>query len=322
MRVLVTGGSGFIGTNLTQSLVESGIAIVNVDIAPPREPRYRNSWRPCDILDRPALLAAFQEAGPTHVVHLAARTDTDSDNFADYRVNTEGTANVLEAIRNTPTVERAIITSTQFVHGPGSVPAHDEDFKPFTTYGQSKVIAEQLTRAARLSCVWTIVRPTNIWGPWHPRYPREFWRVLRRGLYVHPGREPVIRCYGYVGNVVHQIRQILEAPPSLVHERVFYLGDPPINVLDWTDGFSRAITGRPVRIVPRSIVRALAVAGDLARAAGIPFPIYSSRYRSMVTDYVVPMEPTFQAFGEPPYSMRDGIQATVQWLKSQGFFDA
>lgn len=70
----------------------------------------------------------------------------------------------LDVIKATPSVERVIITSSQFVCGPGYIPKHDEDFAPVTVYGQSKVLTEQLTRQAGLRCVWTIVRPTNIWG--------------------------------------------------------------------------------------------------------------------------------------------------------------
>src|SRR5205814_4739841 len=129
---------------------------------------------------------------------------------------------------------------------------------PATVYGQSKVITEKLTREANLPVCWTIIRPTNIWGPWHMRYRREFWRVVERGLYVHPGRKPVIRCYGYVKNVVYQIERIFEAPREMVHGKTLYLGDPPINLFDWVDGFSRALTGRPVRVVPLTLMRILA----------------------------------------------------------------
>ncbi|MGO9340347.1 MAG: hypothetical protein ACLPY1_22855 [Terracidiphilus sp.] len=61
--------------------------------------------------------------------------------------------------------------STQFVVGPGPLPVHDQDFRPYTVYGASKVLAEKAVRDGRLECVWTIVRPTNVWGSMHPRYP-------------------------------------------------------------------------------------------------------------------------------------------------------
>ena len=266
-----------------------------------------------------ATTAVFQEFQPDRVLHLAARAECDENTTVEigYRANTVGTQNVLDAIRATPSVERAIITSTQFVCGPGRLPASNTDYFPETIYGQSKVIAEQLTRDAKLKSCWTIIRPTNVWGPWHTRYRREFWHVVERGLYVHPGREPVIRCYGYVKNVASQIEKIFQARRDLVDGKTLYAGDRPINLFDWANGFSRALTGRDVRVIPRSLMRALALIGDIpTRLTGKPFLINSSRYRSMITNYETPMEPTFELLGENPYTLEEGIQETVKWLRT------
>jgi nucleoside-diphosphate-sugar epimerase len=163
--------------------------------------------------------------------------------------------------------------------------------------------------------VWTLTRPTNIWGPWHPRYPQEFWLVLRKGLYIHPGGRPAIRCYGYVKNVIDQMMKILEATPALVNKKVYYLSDPPIPLSDWVSGFSLAITGRPPRVIPRSLFKALAATGTLLNSVGIHFPITLSRYKSMTEDYFSPVEKTtIQVFGSPPYSLQEGIRETVDWL--------
>jgi nucleoside-diphosphate-sugar epimerase len=316
MKLLVTGGSGFIGTNLIDSMIGKGeVDLINVDKRPPPKPLHMPYWKECNILECSRLQGIFDEYRPTHVIHLAARTDTDSDELEDYKDNTEGTANVLQAIKSTGSVKRVIITSSQFVFGPGNLPKSDEEFKPVGAYGQSKVITENLTRSANLNCIWTIIRPTNVWGPWHPRYPREFWHVLKRGLYVHPGRMSVVRSYGYVGNIVYQIEKILELPAPIVNGKVFYLGDRPIELLNWVNGFSRAIAHKDVIIAPTWVVRSLAYGGDLLSLMGIRFPIRTSRYRSMTQDYLTPMEPTFESFGDPPYSLAEGIKITADWLK-------
>jgi GlcNAc-P-P-Und epimerase len=315
MKFLVTGGSGFIGTNLINMLLERNIDCSNLDINLPPKISHRSHWQKCDILDLDLTMKMFEKFQPTHVVHLAARTDTSSSDLGDYKVNTEGTANILHCIKATPSVQRVIITSSQFVYGPPGTPQYDEDYKPIGAYGRSKVITEQFTRSAGLNCVWTIVRPTNIWGPWHPRYPKEFWLVLKKRLYVHPGGESAIRSYGYVSNIVYQMVKILEAPHALVDKKVYYLGDPPARLLDWVNGFSMAITGKPARIVPRWFLKALAIIGSTLGILGIHFPIQLSRYRSMTQDYLAPISPTITAFGAPPYSLEDGINETVIWLK-------
>jgi nucleoside-diphosphate-sugar epimerase len=319
MKLLVTGGSGFIGTNLIEMLAREGNDILNYSLHAPLNPEQTQYWRGGDILDLARTTAAFREFQPDHVLHLAARAECDENTTVEvgYHVNTEGTKNVLAAIRVTPSVQRTIITSSQFVCAPGRLPQSDTDYFPETVYGQSKVITEQLTRDASLPTCWTIIRPTNVWGPWHLRYRREVWRVLERGLYLHPGRQPVIRCYAYVKNVVAQIRKIFEAPRDLVHGKTIYLGDAPADIFNWVNGFSEALTGRSVRVVPRQVMHALALLGDIPTyVTGKPFLINSSRFRSMTTSYLTPMDKTFELLGNNPYTLEDGIRETVKWLQS------
>jgi nucleoside-diphosphate-sugar epimerase len=319
MRILITGGSGFIGTNAVEAFAKRASDILNYSFEAPLNPEQMPYWRAGDILDPVATTAAFREFQPDSVLHLAARAECDEKTTVKegYRANTEGTRNILEAIRTTPSVQRAIITSSQFVCAPGRLPKNDTDYFPETVYGESKVITEKLTREANLSACWTIVRPTNIWGPWHMRYRREFWRVVERGLYVHPGHQPVIRCYGYVKNVVHQIRKIFEANVDLVRGQTFYAGDRPIDLFDWVNGFSKTLTGHEARVIARPLMRLLAGLGDVPTyLTGKPFLINSSRYRSMTTNYETPMERTFDLFGENPYTLEAGIEETVAWLRS------
>jgi nucleoside-diphosphate-sugar epimerase len=316
MRILVTGGSGFIGTNLMDTLISDGQAAVrNVDIAMPFKNSHVPFWKKTNILEKNSLTATFRDFCPDIVIHLAARTDIGGRTLGDYRVNTQGTQNLVDIVGASPMVQRLIVTSTQFVHQYKGVPLGDTDFAPHTVYGESKVITEQVTRQAALACAWSIIRPTNIWGPWHPRYPAEFWKTLRKGFYLHPGRTPVKRSYGYVGNVVWQILKILELPSEQVDQKVFYVGDEPINLLDWVNGFSRNQLGRNVRIVPSNLVKLLAFGGDVLKMMGIEFPVTTSRYKSMTTSNEAPMQRTFDVLGRGPYTLDQGIIETVRWMR-------
>lgn len=318
MRLLITGGSGFIGTNLVEFYAKRGMILLNLDWNPPMNPAHNVYWRLCDIMDARHVEQALTEFAPTHVVHLAARTDTDELVDVDaYRQNHEGTRTLLAAIKDNPSVERVIVTSTQFVCEAGYQPKHDEDYKPFTIYGESKRLTEQVTRSAGLQCTWTLIRPTTIWGPWSLRYRDVMFKVMRKGLYFHPGRKKVVRSYGYVGNVVWQIDRMLNLPSEAVSGKVFYVGDQPFDLKIWVEAFSLALTGRPVRYIPTWIVQALALFGDVLKALRIPFPITSGRYRSMTTDYITPMDRTVEALGEAPFSMADGIRETIDWYDNR-----
>ena len=230
MRLLITGGSGFIGTNYVAFALAKGHDVCNLDVSEPLDPQHSSCWQHCDIMDMSSLREAFAEFAPTHVIHMAALTECieDVDLHETFAVNIAGTRHVLAAIADTPSIEHAIITSSQYVCGPDHFPGGPEDFGPHTLYGQSKVLTEKLTREAELPCSWTLVRPVNIWGPWHMRYRREAWSVIRKGLYFHPGGAPVMRTYGYVGNVIWQCEQVFAAAKEQVHGKVFYLGGKAI----------------------------------------------------------------------------------------------
>lgn len=321
MKLLVTGASGFIGTNFIDYYSRIGCELLNIDVQKPLKLEHERFWKKVDIMNHSQLEATFAEFRPTHVVHMAARTDCDENTTVEvgYGVNTVGTENVLNAIRGTSSIERVVIVSSQYVAGPARLPNHSEDYFPHTVYGQSKVISEQLTRKAQLECTWTIVRPTNIWGPWHLRYRSEAWRIIHNGMYLHPGGKPVVRTYGYVGNIVWQIDQILKAPKELVDRQVFNLGDRPDDIYLWVNEFSKALTGKSVRRMPRFVIAPIGWVGDVLAKCGKSFPLTSSRFRNMISDYPTSVDRIFDAFGDPPYSRQEGVQETVSWLEQVGW---
>jgi len=321
VKIFFTGGSGFIGTNLVEELLSRGHEVENFDFTAPRCVEQKQKWRMGDLLDAPALRETMLAFAPDAVFHLAARADCDENTTVEegYRANTVGTANFLAAVKATPSVKRAVIVSSQYVAGPSRLPVGDEDYFPHTVYGQSKVITEQLTRKAGLSCCWTLVRPTNVWGPWHWRYPQEFWRIAAKGIYFHPGGAPVRRCYAYVGNVVWQMLRVLDLPEETVKGKTFYVGDEVADIYDWASGFCVALCGRPAPKIPRPLLRAIAIAGDAITAVrGKQFYLTSSRYRSMTSDYPTPMEKTFEILGKGPFSLQQGIVESVKWLRIFG----
>src|ERR1700722_5075914 len=157
-KIIITGGSGFIGTNLIEALLKEGKdELLSLDINPPKIPEHEKLWAWCDLLDPASVCAVLSRYKPTCVIHLAGRTDMDGKTEADYAANHVATGNLIAAIQHLPMVERAIFTSSQFVVGPGPLPTSDTEFRPHTMYGQSKVRSEQTIRNADLSCVWTIV---------------------------------------------------------------------------------------------------------------------------------------------------------------------
>ncbi len=140
-KVLVTGGSGFIGTHLVESFLADGIEVVNIDKNKPILERHFPNWVNIDLLEGNRVSDFFMQFQPTHVVHLAARTDLDERaDLQDYAVNTTGVENVIKAVREVSSVRRLIVTSSMLVCRLGYHPCSPDDYSPNTVYGQSKVL--------------------------------------------------------------------------------------------------------------------------------------------------------------------------------------
>jgi nucleoside-diphosphate-sugar epimerase len=318
MRLLVTGGSGFIGLNAVERFRSATEALLNLDRNPPEPSSHQTHWQKADLLDLGGLREKINAFRPTHVLHLAARADCDETTTVaeGYRDNTEGTTSFLEAIKGCRSIQRAVITSSQYVCGPGYVPKSEGDYAPATVYGASKVITERFTRAANLPFCWTLIRPTNVWGPWHTRYEREFWRIAHRGWYFHPGGAPVRRAYAFVGNVLDQIEKIFSLPESVVSRKTFYVGDDTDDIWKWASGFCQVLHGRPPPRIPRPLLRSMGKVGDgISRLTGRRFYIDSTRVDSMTTDYSIDMKETFRILGKGKSTLEVGIGQTAQWLR-------
>jgi UDP-glucose 4-epimerase len=179
MNSLVTGGAGFIGSNLVDALIARGDnATVLDDLSTGRKENLdqatQNGARleKVDISDAEAVSTAIGEAAPAVIFHLAAQIDVRksvADPAADARINVEGTINVLKAAQ-AHGVQRVVNTSTGgAIYGEGrQIPApEDHPVSPEAPYGLSKFCAEQyceiFTRLHGLSTV--SLRYGNVYGP-------------------------------------------------------------------------------------------------------------------------------------------------------------
>ena len=322
MRILVTGGSGFIGTNYTELLLKSAkVEFINLDNRPPCNGAHKSFWQECDLLDVPRLKKIITDFSPTHVVHLAAKTGLDEKALSDFASNMRGVKNLLLALKEVPSVELIIFTSSLLVCRMGYVPKHDTDYQPTTLYGQSKVEGEKIVRAAEnLSYAWTIIRPISIWGPWGKEPYRNFFKAIAQGWYFHIGSGHYQRSLGYVGNAVHQIHQILLAPREKIDRKTFYVADDhPADLYDMANIIRQAMGAQKIHHVPLWVAKLAARIGDGCKAVGWhSVPLSSFRLNNIRTEYVFDMRPIMEISGPLPYSLKTGVEQTVQWLREMG----
>ena len=166
MKVLVTGGSGFIGTNFIDLLEKKSCNILNLDISKPQNTEHLRYFERVDINNYKSLLSAMMKFQPDYVVHLAARTDLNGKDLNSYLSNTVGVENIARCCKELPSVKRMILTSTKLIAPTDAQVSDLTSYNPNTIYGESKVLGEKIIESNKYFDNWIIVRPTSIWGPW------------------------------------------------------------------------------------------------------------------------------------------------------------
>jgi UDP-glucose 4-epimerase len=223
MRALVTGGAGFIGSNLVDALVERGDQVTVVDDL--STGRRENLDRAvaggarlveADVRDARAMLDLLGDTRPEVVFHLAAQIDVRrsvEDPAFDARINVEGTINLLAAARAAE-VRRFVNTSTGgAIYGEGQVIPAPENHPtaPEAPYGQSKAAAEGYCELfQRLFGLSTVsLRYGNVYGPRQDPLGEAGVIAIFCGK-LREGQPPVVfgdglqtRDYIYVGDVVN-----------------------------------------------------------------------------------------------------------------------
>lgn len=316
MKVLVTGGSGLIGRWLLFLLEENGYETVNLDLRKPDFSLPKSRYIDVDICDGDAVTKIFQHEQPDYVIHLAARIDLEGTSVDDYKTNSDGVQAVCRAVQATPSVQRAIYTSSQLVCKVGYVPKGDTDYCPNNYYGQSKVLTEKIVREEGEGVEWCLVRPTTVWGPHMNKHYQSFLRNLKRGTFFHFSKRPLYKSYSYAGNIVFQYLKLLTAPKVQVHHKVFYLADyEPLSLRKYVDLLAQYLHAPKVKHIPYPIAKGMALCGDLAKAIGIKdFPFTSFRLNNILTEYQFDMSSTKAVCGDLPYTFEDGVKATAQWF--------
>ena len=189
-KVAVTGGAGFIGSNLTHRLVSEGYDVVVVDDLSTglisNVDQEKSEFHNVSITDPKALSAALKDCQT--IFHLAARGSVPrsiKNPVATHDVNATGTLNVLEAARTNGA--HVIFSSSSSVYGRNMQLPKDESMwlGPMTPYAGSKLAAEGYVQAyaAAYNVPTTLLRFFNVFGP-RQRPDHEYAAVLPKWIWL------------------------------------------------------------------------------------------------------------------------------------------
>lgn len=315
-RILVTGGSGFIGTNIIE-FYKDDYEVINLDHTKPRNGLHAIYWNNIDILDKKSTVNLFKKFKPHYVFHMAARTDLDGKTLEDYAPNTTGVSNIIEAINQIDSIEKVIFASSRLVCEIGYNPKDEFDYKPSTVYGESKIIGEKIVRDTKIAnSNWIIVRPTSLWGPWFDVPYKNFFDSIKRKVYIHPKGKSIHKKFGFVGNCVHILDKLLV--DKTLNTQTVYLSDfNTLEVQQWANLISNKFHGHNIKSVPLFVLKGLAMSGDVLKIMGYKSPpITSFRLDNILTNMDFDTTAVEHIVGNLPYSLDEGTTITHNWYNS------
>jgi len=244
-KVAVTGGAGFIGSNLTRRLISEGHEVVVIDDLSTglisNVDQEKSTFHQVSITDRQALHTALKDCQT--IFHLAARGSVPrsiKNPVATHDVNATGTLNVLEAARETGA--HVIFSSSSSVYGRNMQLPKDESMwlGPMTPYAASKLAAEGYVQAyaSAYKVPTTLLRFFNVFGP-RQRPDHEYAAVLPKWIWLAMQGQPIdvygdgtaSRDFTYVDTVLDiamtamQEKVITEGAMNLAYGNRIFLND-------------------------------------------------------------------------------------------------
>lgn len=317
----MTGGSGFIGTNLIDFLSHSEQveSILSLDIKQPKLISERCVHRTCDINDFMQLAEEVRIFKPTHIVNLAADTGISaSKGYDEFKTNIQGVENVIRICREVRSIKRVVFASTVLVNRLGKEQVRDEDYDAETPYGKSKVDGEIVVRKNH-DIPWVIIRPISVWGPWNEEPYLQFCRAIKKGYYFNIKERESVRSASFVGNAARQIMSLLITDADSVIHKTFYLGDRERISLKRMSILIRELVecnrNAKVAELPYSLVKVIAKFGDVLLAFGLKAPLNSYRLKNISMSYEYNTKPIndLNQFEEIPWE--EGVKEMVSWYK-------
>ncbi len=325
MRVLVTGGTGFIGSHLVEALLARGHD-VRCLVRDPRRLGWLSEIPSATIvrggMDEPR---ALREAlrGVDQVYHVAGLTRARTAREF-FHVNGEGTRHLVHACLEAPGGPRRLVhLSSLAAVGPMSAAtAYAEDVapRPVSPYGWSKLQAEATVLAVRDRLHVTVLRPPVVYGP-RDRGVLEVARWVARGLLPMPAGPSRTLSLCYVQDLVTALLTAGEArSPS---GEVFHVaGDGAFTWEQFGDALGEALGVQPTPVrIPLPILLALATVADAwAWSAGRPAYFSRGKVREAAGHWRCDTGKARRQLGViPRVGLRNGAAATVEWYRQAGW---
>jgi len=322
---LVTGATGFIGSHLTEALVQKGFHVRCLV----RNTRHLG-WiknAPVEIVtgncqEPNSLKHAVKEVD--QVFHLAGATMAVNEKTY-FEVNALGTENLVKAcIENNTRLTKFIYLSSQAAAGPcriGQKKQESDPCKPVSPYGKSKLLGEELALSHSRELPLLILRPCAVYGPRDKGF-YTFFKCLSRHIKPCLSDNNQHISMGYVQDIVRAI--LLAAEARTKNGEIFFLSDGhDYRVTEIGDIFAQAMAISALRIrLPKQMLFGMALISEcFSRISGKPSVMSRGKIAELTQqNWLCDISKANALLGfEPRISLSRGAELTVAWYRNENW---
>jgi dihydroflavonol-4-reductase len=326
--VLVTGGSGFIGSHLVRRLIERGCQVSCLVRATSRVDELRATGARlivCDPADRIGIASAIAASNARVVFHLAGLVRAlDAEDFM--RVNAGGIEAVAQACADQPDRPILVLVSSLAAVGySGDSPAIESDAAaPVSDYGRSKLAGEQVAMRYADTLPVTVVRPCIVFGPGDRGVFEVFKPIARSGLHAVVGsgdsRFSLIAVADLVECLVLAAEQGERLAPGIAGRGIYFAAAEDVSYGELGLLIARALGKPPPRILhmPEWSMQAIGRFGDVvSRVRGRPGWVGRDKIREVLAgSWTCSSAKARRQLGwSPAAPLADRLRETAQWYR-------
>ncbi len=324
MRVLVTGGTGFIGSHIVERLLDNGHSVVVA-----KRPSSSLKWLPVDkidLVDAPAEnLESLKKILPDidAVIHVAGITRANSrDDF--FRVNASAVTELLGLCDNhAPKMKRFILISSLSAAGcsKNGCPIDETQREcPYTPYGESKRAGEIAALEYRDRFDIAILRPPAVYGP-RETGVYAYFKLINRGFLPFIDSRKKKLSVIYVKDLAKATVMLLEA--DYKSGNAYFITDGEQHTWEeFGNKIAQVLNKKPLRLTIPSFLAwpVAAIAEGMARISGKPALLSFDRIRMFKAEWLCESALLECDIGfEPDYGIERGIEEAAEWYRSKGW---
>ena len=325
MKVLVTGGSGFLGSHVAEQLVKLGHD-VRALVRKSSNKKFLESLERVELATgsvEDAKAVADAVVGVDAIVHSAALVKAkDEDEF--FATNVQGTRNLIEAAKkHAPKIARFVHVSSLEAAGPSAdgAPVPVDQEKPLTRYGRSKLASEKVVLEAKGELPVVVLRPGGIYGPRDQEIADAF-RSVKRGVLPLVGKGDTRYSLIYGPDAARAcVRALTAAVPS---GRVFFLSDGRVYPQREMMEIIEKAWGRRAFVrtgMPHGVISAVSLFVEgYGKVRNKAVMLTREKSAMLGHHWVCGKDDIQEALGwKPEVSFEDGAKETARWYEEQGW---